>query len=828
MRSLRVILLGYLSLPVVAFCVTSPKTYFGHEVGEDYYLSNYQQLSGYWRLLDKESPRLVVESIGKTAEGRDQLMAIVSSPQNLARREEYRQIARRLCLARGVSQAEAGVLAHKGKAVVWIDGGLHATETLGAQQLIQTLYLLAQRDDEETRRILDNTIILLVHANPDGMDLVSDWYMKDRDPLKRNLNIPRLYQKYIGHDNNRDSYAVTQAETQNMSRIMYRTWYPQVMYNHHQSGPSGTVMFAPPFRDPINHRVDPQVVSGIGLVGAAMMERFLRKDMPGVTTDTGAPYSMWWNGGLRTTSCFHNMIGILTETIGNPTPIRIPFSASRRVMQNNLLWPIEPQEWHLRQSVNYSVEANFAILDLVARYKDKFLYDIYTMGRRQIEMGSRDTWTDTPSKVANAKAMADLRKPEQRNPRGYVISSDQGDFPSAKRFVNALIATGVEVIEAPSSFSLGGNRYPAGSLIIPCDQAFRPHVLDMFEPQDYPNDVPAPGAPPTPPYDSAGYTPAFQAGIDFDRILDGSARVFAPLSGFLSVERRPWRERDGALPMTANVNYEIAFERLKRGEKASAEGGMIRFDGAGTPLRMPRIGLWDRYGGSIASGWIRWIFDSAGVPFKQVFPPELDNGKLRESYDVLIFPDGAVSARLSDVRGDDRTETPEEFRQMRGSISRQTVPKLREFVESGGVIVCIGSSVALGAHLGLPVSSALETEGKPLSRTEFYIPGSVVRVRLETNHPVCMGMRDEADMMFDESPALRINGKGVVPLGTYAQDLLRSGWALGGEKIVGAVAMAEAKIGMGKIYLFCPEITFRGQSSGTFKLLFNALLLPAE
>ncbi|HJP82642.1 MAG TPA: M14 metallopeptidase family protein, partial [Fimbriimonadaceae bacterium] len=382
--------LVFICLPFLAVAqgkVTSPKQFFGHDVGDDYYLSNYQQFSEYWAKLDKESDRITVRSIGKTAEGRDQLMAIVTSPENQRKLDRYRDIAKRLALAKDLSDADAQKLSMEGKAVVWIDGGLHASEVLGAQQLIESCYQMVARDDPEAKRIRDDVIILFVHANPDGMELCSNWYMQESDPTKRNLRIPRLYQKYIGHDNNRDFYAVTQPETANMCRIMYREWFPQIMYNHHQTGPAGTVMFAPPFRDPFNHNIDPLVMSGIDFVASAMMQRFLSLDMPGVTTKTGSNYSAWWNGGLRTTAYFHNMVGILTETIGNPTPSRIPFLASRRTPQGNLLYPIEPQEWHFRQSIEYSVQANLAVLDLASRFREKFLYDIYRMGRRQIERG---------------------------------------------------------------------------------------------------------------------------------------------------------------------------------------------------------------------------------------------------------------------------------------------------------------------------------------------------------------------------------------------------------------------------------------------------------
>ena len=284
--------------------VTSPKEQFGFNLGDDYHLASYRQITDYWRKLDAESDRMIVQEMGKTAEGRTQLMAIVTSPANHRNLARYKDISRRLALAEGLTDDQARALAKEGKAVVWIDGGLHATEVLGAQQLVETLHQIVSGNDDETLRFLDNTIMLFVHANPDGNDLTAEWYMRNTNPQQRGSGpgIPKLYQKYIGHDNNRDFFGSTQPETENMNRVMYREWYPQIVYNHHQTGPAGTVMFAPPFRDPFNFNFDPLVPVSIDLVGAAMHSRFAAEGKGGITSRTGASYSTWWNGGLRTTA----------------------------------------------------------------------------------------------------------------------------------------------------------------------------------------------------------------------------------------------------------------------------------------------------------------------------------------------------------------------------------------------------------------------------------------------------------------------------------------------------------------------------------------------
>jgi hypothetical protein len=534
--------------------VTSPKQQFGFDIGDDYMLANYSQLVAYWEKLDRESERLSLENIGTTAEGRTMVMAIVTSPANQRKLGRYKDISRRLALAEGLTENQARSLASEGKAVVQIDGGLHATEILGSQQLVELVYQMVSRTDAETLRVLDQVILLAIPSNPDGLELVADWYMREKEPTKRSTRgIPRLYQKYIGHDNNRDFYMITQPETEAVSRVMYKEWFPQIVYNHHQTGPSGTVLFCSPFRDPFNYYFDPMVPMGIELVGSAMHSRFVAEGKPGATMRSGAGYSTWWSGGLRSTSYFHNMIGILTETIGNPTPLDIPFLPEKQLPSNDLPYPVAPQKWHFRQSIEYSITADKAILDLAARLRENFLLNIYRMGRNAIERGNRDNWTVSPKRIeaVNEAIKKDdakpegfrrgyavkyydiLRDPDARDPRGYIIPSDQPDFLTATKFINTLMKSGVVVHRAVKPFEIAGKTYPEGSYVVLCAQAFRPHVLAMFEPQDHPHDVLYPGGPPVAPYDSAGWTLAYQMGIVFDRVLEGFEGPFEKISGMV-------------------------------------------------------------------------------------------------------------------------------------------------------------------------------------------------------------------------------------------------------------------------------------------------------
>ena len=887
-RRLIAVALLLVATPVAAQTVTSPRQQFGFSIGDDYQLATYTQFTDYWRRLDRESPRMTVVDIGATAEGRRQLMAIITSPENHRRLDRLRTIARRLATADGLDDAAARALAREGKAVVWIDGGLHANEVLGAHQLIETVYQLVSRTDAETQRLLNDVVVLAVHANPDGMELVSRWYMREEDPRRRSMAaLPRLYQKYIGHDNNRDFYMSTQPETANMNRVMYREWFPQIVYNHHQTGPAGTVMFAPPFRDPFNYHFDPLVPAQLDLVAAAMHSRFATEGKAGVTSRKGASYSTWWNGGLRTTAYFHNMIGLLTETIGSPTPMAIPFVAQRHLPDSSLHAPIAPQEWRFRQSIEYSLTANWAVLDAASRYRETLLYNIYRMGRNSIERGSRDSWTPAPRRVLAAQRELSartapstddfarlLRDPSQRDPRGFIIPLDQPDFPTATKFVNALLETGVIVHRATAPFSVGGTRYAAGSYIVQSAQPFRPHVLDMFEPQDHPDDVPFPGGPPLRPYDSAGWTLAFQMGVRFDRVLDGFDGPFEPL-----------RERAvppaGVVAPDAGVGYLVsraandavraanrllaAGERVwstsgtgggffiersgttrARLEKIAAELG-VSFTGvsarpeAARPVSVPRIALADHYGGSMPSGWTRWLLEQFEFPFEVVYPRALAEGDLAARYDVIIFPSGVgpAAATAPPPGASAAPAIPAEYDYMRGEyLPDHLRPQLQRFLAAGGTVLAVGrSSSTMGQLLELPVTSHL-TEFAPdgpraLPAEKFYVPGSVLRVTVDTSAALATGLEPAVDVFFDNSPVFRLlpaaSAKGVRPVAWFGDAApLRSGWALGQRYLEGGVQVIEAPVGAGSVYLFAPEITFRAQPHGTFKFLFNAIYLAGE
>ena len=904
--------------------ITSPKEEFGFNIGDDYRLVNYTQLEAYWKKLASQSDRIKLSDIGMTAEGRHQWMAVISSPENLKKLDHYQNISRRLAAAEGISSDQAQAMAREGKAVVWIDGGLHATETAGSQQLLEMVYQMLSRNDAETVRLLSDDIILCVAANPDGQELVANWYMREKEESKRTLNgLPRLYNKYIGHDDNRDSLTSNMPETANMNRQLFIEWNPQLMYNHHQSGPAGEVIFIPPLRDPVNHNLDALVTLGIQAVGTAMHERLVEQGKGGSGMRTQANYDGWWNGGMRNTATYHNTIALLTEIIGSPTPMAIPLIPEKQLYISDLPLPIAPQPWHFRQTIDYLMETNRGMLDYAARNRERLLYNIWRMGMNSIERGSKDTWTITPKRIDALRAAAGesggrggrqaqaaagggdtpgggggggrgvpaalyeqvLHDPKMRDPRGYILSSDQPDFPTATRFINTLLKSGITVLQASAAFQAAGKSYPAGSYVVKTAQAFRPFVRDMFEPQDHPRDDLFPGGPPIPPYDIAGWTLAMQMGVQYERVLDGFDGPFTKLNGLQKPMPRSVSGASNPAGYLISHRSNYSFTLVNRLLKANAEvywlkgaaqaGGLDLGTGAiwvpasagalpvlrqgaaelgvavyavakapsGDAYRIPkvRIGLYDQYGGSMPSGWTRWIFEQYEFPFEVVYPQTLDAGNLKSRFDVLVFPDGAMRGAGGGRGGRGGAEpqnVPEEYRGWLGRITEdKTIPQIKQFVESGGAVVTVGSSTAMARLLGVPLSNALTEKGadgqeRPLTRDKFYIPGSLMLAHVDNTNPLAYGMPETVDVFFDNNPVFRLpadaKAKGASPVAWFTgKDTLDSGWALGQQLLDGATAVVEAQAGEGKVFAMGPEVTFRGEPDGTYKLLFNGLFYGA-
>ena len=517
------LVLGRASSPVAQQTVPTPNDVLGFTPGDDYKLADFRQLQDYFGKLDAASDRVTVYSAGKSTEGNDMLVALISSEANLAKAEHYRDISKRLAYVRGVSPDAARALARDGKAVVWIDNGLHASEVATAQHAFLLAHRVATDESAEMREIRDNVIlVLLPTVNPDGMNMVVDWYRQHLNTPHQDSAMPWLYQKYIGHDNNRDAYMQTQAETRVVNTLLYKEWLPQIMYNQHQAGWPPPRMFVPPFPDPFNPNIDSQVIRGIDLVGGAMLDRFERERKPGVVSRY--QFSTWYNGSIRTTVYFHNIIGILTETWHpSATPFTYDPKGFPREFDNgvSVTQPSTsyPSPWlggtvRLADAVDYMLTGSLGVLQVAAKYREQFLLGIYQIGARQITRGATDA------------------------PVAYLIPAAQHDAPAAALFVETLMRGAVEVHRADGPFTADGTLYPAGTWVVRMDQPFRPFAKDLLEAQRYPDLRTSASGPPLPPYDTAGWTLAYQMGVNAVPVTAPFAATLTPLRDYPRVAGR--------------------------------------------------------------------------------------------------------------------------------------------------------------------------------------------------------------------------------------------------------------------------------------------------
>jgi Zinc carboxypeptidase len=825
-----------------------PKDVFGFAPGDDYKLASHEQIVEYFHTLDAASERIVVEEIGKSSEGRPMILAAISSEANIRNRARFQEIARQLAIARGVDEPRARALAKEGKAIVWIDGGLHATEVAGAQHTPELGWWLVASEDDEARRVRENAILLLMPSmNPDGLDIVREWYTKNLGTPFETTTPPELYHHYVGHDNNRDWTMFTQVETQAVARQLYKVWYPQVVYNHHQSGPFPSRIWGPPMKDPVNPNLDPLVVSTINQIGEAMRKRFDEEEKPGYSSHM--LYDIWWNGSMRGGPDFHNMAGFLTETAlyryATPhcyAPEEIPETFGERhknlpakIPSVNYTNPWLGGCWPLRQPVEYMITASRATLDLAARLKDDFLYNIWRMGTRQIVRGEK----------------------AQGGPYAYVIDlGAQHDPTRTVEFLRTFRIANIEIRQADAPFQAGGQTYPAGTYVIG-PHSFRPYVVDLIEPKKFPERRLYPGGPPDPPYDMTGYELSLQMGVKIDRVVEPfplPARVvdeIPPAPGGV--------QGSGTAGFALAPNQNMGAKALNRLLKAGATASwaadntivvqgvardVVDREGKGLgvvfkaldappsgarPIRVPRIGLYRSYRANMDEGWTRWILEQYEFPYTS-----LSNADIRgdlSKFDVLLFADESEDTILN---GHLAGTMPPDFV---GGIGMEGAANVRRFVDRGGWLMAWDTAVDFAIRaLELPLRNSVSGT-RP---SEFFIPGSLLRITTKPENPLAAGMEASAIAMFADSQALQVvpaaaegGRRAERTADVYAefprQNLLVSGWELGASRYVaGRAAAVRVPVGKGQAVVMAIRPHWRGQPHNTFKLLFNPLYLSTR
>jgi hypothetical protein len=831
----------------------APALLLGFEPCADFKLATYEAIDAYLRALDAASDRLTLVEIGRSVEGRPLRLAIISSPKNLDRLERHRTAAAALALGRrdgrALEDTDARKLARDGRAVVWVDFGLHSSEVAHAQAAPLFAWRMVSGETPEIRRIRDEVILLLMpNMNPDGTTQVADWYMRHVGTPYEKAPLPELYHRYVGHDNNRDWFMLTQPESQAVARQLYQVWFPQIVHNQHQEAPFPARIFVPPFADPVNPHIPPLVVRGINVVGDAITRRLEQEGKVGAVSRL--QFDTWWNGGMRTAPYFHNMIGILTETAHasatpatyDPRTFPATFRSGLSTSEPSVFYPSPYRggRWTQRDSCEYMLTASMAVLDLAAQRREEWLYDIYRMGRDQARAGAAET---------------------------FVVPTDQWDPPTAVALVNTLRRGGVEIEQALAPFDAGGRRYAAGAFVIRGAQPFRAYARDLLLPQRYPDRRLYPGGPPDRPYDITGWTLPLQMGVRVDEIAGAVAVPARSID-----QARPVPEGEAAIDAAAalaidsrvNASVRLVNRLLREGAAVERLAAPLRQDGDAWPpgtflveatgatraaiararhedglrvralpampdlprvtLRAPRVGLYRPWGGNMDEGWTRFVLEQFGFAPATVRDADVRAGRLGDRFDTIVLPDAPYASLLTGLSA---TVMPEPYA---GGLGPRGVAALYEFVEAGGTLVTLDSASELPlTAFGLPLVNT--TAGAAPS--EFYVPGSLLRLEVDVTHPLAWGMPSEATAFFAQGLAFAPGGTdpgwpaAATVVASYAREgLLQSGWQLGGERLQGRGAVVDARIGRGRVVLIGFRTQHRAQPHGTFKFLFNALLAP--
>ncbi len=783
--SLRFVGVIVLAAVAVSAQVPSPRSVLGFNPTDDKTIADWGQITDYFAKLDKASNKVAVREIGKTTNGKPLITAFISSAGNIRNLEKYRQISAKLADPRTIkSESELADLIKNGKTIVTISCSIHSTEIVASQMSMNLAYELATATDNETKEILDNTILLLIPAaNPDGIDIVADWYRKTLGTKSEGTAPPELYHHYAGHDNNRDWFMLNLAETQAITKLYWQQWFPQFVFDVHQQGRTGSRFTIPPFFDPPNPRIPPSLLREVGLIGYKMAADLQSKNLAGVATN--ASYDTWWHGGFRSAPYYHNSIGILSEaasaSLMSPTTVTVDELKRNRaarglasVLESATNFPDTWKGglWRPADIAELEMIASRSLLQMAAKFRPRYLRNFYEMGR------------------ANLAPVAD-------EPVAFIVPAGQPNAGSVSRFLEILMTQGMEVHQMTQELYVKHEKdlvdfheIPLGSFLVFVNQPQKNNVLSLFEKQVYPDRRNANGEAEVP-YDVAGWTLPLQMGIEYETI---------------------WQIRDMekdrlTLKPVANINQARAVMNL--------DAQAAPFAKLPNPLKTnPRIGLYKGFPGSMDEGWTRLVLDNFQIPYRAITDKDIRAGNL--DVDVLILP---ADSENYIVRGLSAERYPAEFT---GGIGEPGVDNLKKFVTNGGKLICFEDSCEMVIkRFNLPMKNVLTG----LNRSEFYNPGSIVNLEVNKDQHLARGLREETAAYFINSSAFDvIDDAKVTTVAKYAvKNALLSGWMLGEKFVNGKTALAETSYGKGKIVLFAFRPQHRGQSWATFPFVFNAL-----
>jgi len=674
--------------------------------------------------------------------------------------------------------------------------------------------------------------VILMQApciNPDGLDWVVNWYRGNLGTPYELAPLPWLWHKYAGHDNNRDWYMLNLPETRHVTRLLFTEWFPQIVYNQHQAPPFPARIFVPPYAEPLNPNIPAAVMEGINLIGSAMSERFALENKPGILSYWG--FDAWWNGGLRSVPAFHNMHGILTETAGvtyatpkeyRPGELPERFGNGNPTREPTVFYqrPWLGGRWSVRNAIDYMLTADFAILELAATRSEQFLNKAYAMARTNSE--------------------------DARKPFAYVIPAVQADRSSALAMLERLAAGGIRVERATAEFQAGSASYAAGDYVIHARQPFRGYLVDLMEPQRYPELKTGQTGPTKRPYDIAGWTLPLQMGVETRRVDDPFEAALAPVTDFKSAVA-PHDHRDTA-------SFLATIRMLKAGSRVGwMADGKIVSGGEGEAawsLAMPRVAVYEPWTANMDAGWTEWLLDQFEIPFTALHNADVKKGGLRTRFDTLILASQSAASilhgtRAGEAAGFNRADfgdlAPLQRPEYAGGIEVEGLWELEKFVRGGGTLIALDAATELPLQqfpLGIRALLRSAPEGREAETpaNAYYCPGSLLRITVDAANPIGFGMPKDAIAFSSGGQAFEVallpeynqGGRAARSVANYASaNLLASGWISGERAVLGKSILMEARLGEGRVVLFGFRPQHRGQTFGTFKMLLNAVFLAS-
>ncbi len=779
--------------------VPTPESHFGQPLTTDSKPLEWAKVVTYYEKLAASSDRLKLEKLGPTTEGRPFLMAIISSPENLKKLNRYREIQGLLADPRKTTPAAAAKLVAEGKTVVAITNSIHASEIASTYTSMQFAYNLLTQDKPRFQTILDNTIFILVPSlNPDGVDIVGNWARKTMGTPHEGTVPPELYQKYVGHDNNRDWYIFSQAETRLAVEKMHNAWHPQIVYDVHQMGATAGRMFVPPWMDPIDPNIDPAIAQACNSFGMGIAYDLTSAGRKGVVVN--AMYDFWTPA--RHYQAYHGGLRLLTESASarlfspitvKPEQLRgqaLGYSVGERAW--NHLEPWTGGEWNLKEIMTDQLIAYESVLWQAAVRREDLLTNFYKIHQRAVERAA--------------------------GPYAFVLPGDQADPSSTRKLLETMTFAQVEVEQATAKFTADGREYPAGSYVIRLQQPYSAFAKTMLERQQYPDLRLYPGGPPKRPYDVTAQTLPLLMGVTTDTIKDRFSASLVPATNL--TPRLKGTLRPSAMAASDGDSWKKVNAIWKVGKSVwrdPANGDFFAAAGPGLiEKKKPRVALYRSWMSSMDEGWTRWILEQFAFDYARLTNPQILAGNLRANYDVIVFPDQPASSIASGYRPG---QMPDEFV---GGLGKPGAEALKAFAEQGGTLVFLNHSTAYAAEaLGLGVTNVL----KGVSSRDFYSPGSLLNATLDTKHPLTYGLPVDITLWSEGSPAWELSG-GAKSVANYpAKGLLASGWLLGEKFLVTRSALVDATIGKGRAILFGMRPQYRATSYQAFKLFFNSFLL---